>query len=232
MFCIVGKSSSARFIRGAFRDEPSQSPAATAVPLFVAWWERELSGRTLSVACGDSSPERGSPWQNRQVSSSFVNDRTSWPVTQKLYAFAKASTFGGGGISQSEMTEGVSSGTNPLSRLRRQLSRRASPWQNRQVLSSFVNDRRSQPVNHKLYALAKASTFGGGGISQSEMTEGVSSGTNPLSRLRRQLFPFLSPAGDIFPRPGEVFPLRASPWQNQQVSSTPVNGRRSQPINL
>ena len=115
MFCIVGKSSAARFIRGAFRDEPSQSPAATAVPLFVAWWERELSGRTLSVACGDSSPERGSPWQNRQVSSSFVNDRTSWPVTQKLYAFAKASTFGGGGISQSEMTEGVSSGTNPLS---------------------------------------------------------------------------------------------------------------------
>ena len=108
---------------------------------------------------------------------------------------------------------------------------RGSPWQNRQVLSSFVNDRRSQPVNHKLYALAKASTFGGGGISQSEMTEGVSSGTNPLSRLRRQLFPFLSPAGDIFPRPGEVFPLRASPWQNQQVSSTPVNGRRSQPIN-
>ena len=59
----------------------------------------------------------------------------------------------------------------------------------------------------------------------------VAFGTNPLSRLRRQLFPFLSPAGDIFPRPGEVFPLRASPWQNQQVSSTPVNGRRSQPIN-
>ena len=64
---------------------------------------------------GEVFPLRGSPWQNRQVSSSFVNDRTSWPVTQKLYAFAKASTFGGGGISQSEMTEGVSSGTNPLS---------------------------------------------------------------------------------------------------------------------
>ena len=142
------------FYKGRFPGRTlSVSLRSTAVPLFVAWWERELSGRTLSVACGDSSPERGSPWQNRQVSSSFVNDRTSWPVTQKLYAFAKASTFGGGGISQSEMTEGVSSGTNPL------------------------------------------------------------------SRLRRQLFPFLSPAGDIFPRPGEVFPLRGSPWQRGKVSS-------------
>ena len=56
------------------------------------------------------------------------------------------------------------------------------------------------------------------------------SGTNPLIRLRRQLFPFLSPVGDIFPRPGEVFPLRESPWQNRQVSSSPVNGRRSQPL--
>ena len=32
-----------------------------------------IPGRTLSVAYGDSSPERGSPWQNQQVSSSFVN---------------------------------------------------------------------------------------------------------------------------------------------------------------
>ena len=205
MFCIVGKSPSARFTRGAFRDGPSQSPAATAPPKGGAL------GRT-----GKFRPHRSTAGR-------------SLPLSSKLFAFAKASTFGGGGISQSEMTEGVSSGTNPLSRLRRQLSRRASLWQNRQVSSSFVNDRTSWPVTQKLYAFAKASTFGGGGISQSEMTEGVSSGTNPLSRLRRQLFPFLSPDGDIFPRPGEVF-RRESSWQNQQVSSTPVNGRRSQPI--
>ena len=37
--------------------------------------------------------------------------------------------------------------------------------------------------------------------------------------LRRQLFPFLSPGGDIFPRPGEVFPLRWSPWQGREVSA-------------
>ena len=61
------------------------------------------------------------------------------------------------------------------------------------------------------------------------MDSAVVEGENPLSRLRRQLFPFLSPVGDIFPRPGEVF-RRASPWQRGQVSSLWVNGRRSQLI--
>ena len=35
----------------------------------------------------------------------------------------------------------------------------------------------------------------------------------------RQLFPFLSPVGDIFPRPGEVFPLGESLWQGREVSA-------------
>ena len=56
-------------------------------------------------------------------------------------------------------------------------------------------------------------------------------GTNPLSRLRRQLFPFLSPIGDIFPRPGEVF-RRESPWQRGQVSSSFVNGRKKPAVKL
>ena len=51
-------------------------PLRPAVPLFVAWRERGASGKNpLSLAALDSSPERGSPWQNRQVSSSFVNGR-------------------------------------------------------------------------------------------------------------------------------------------------------------
>ena len=33
----------------------------------------------------------------------------------------------------------------------------------------------------------------------------------------RQPFPFLSPFGDIFPRPGEVFPQRESPWHKDEV---------------
>ena len=75
--------------------------------------------------------------------------------------------------------------------------------------------------------------------------ERVAFRTNPLSRLRGEgcfrdeplpsfrfakcQFPFLSPGGVIFPRPGEVF-RRESPWQRGQVSSSFVNGRRSQPI--
>ena len=51
------------------------------------------------------------------------------------------------------------SGTNPLSRLRRQLSRRESPWQRGQVSSSPVNGRRSQPISGKRSAFAKASPF-------------------------------------------------------------------------
>ena len=77
-------------------------------------------------------------------------------------------------------------GTNPLSRLRRQLSRRASPWQNQQVSSTPVNGRRSQPISGKLCALAKASPFRERWHGEA-VTERVDSGTNPLSRLRRQL---------------------------------------------
>ena len=88
---------------------------------------------------------------------------------------------------------------------------------------------RSLPLSCKLYAFAKASPFRERWHGEA-VTERVACGTNPLSRLRRQLFPFLSPVGDIFPRPGEVFPLRESPWQNRQVSSSPVNGRRSLPL--
>ena len=45
---------------GLLPGEPSQSRCARQlVPLFVAWRERVLPGRTLSVAYGDSSPEGG-----------------------------------------------------------------------------------------------------------------------------------------------------------------------------
>ena len=57
----------------------------------------------------------------------------------------------------------------------------------------------------------------------------------PLGRLRRgrtlsvacgdSLFPFLSPNGDIFPRPGEVF-QRASPWQRGKVLRSQVTGMK------
>ena len=122
-----------------------------------------LSGRTLSVACGDSSPEGRALGKEGRFRPHRSTAGRSLPLSCKLYAPAKASPF-------------------------------RERWHGEAV------------------------------------TERDAFRTNPLSRLRRQLFPFLSPGGDIFPRPGEVFPLRWRPWQRGQVSSSFVNGRRSQPI--
>ena len=83
----------------------------------------------------------------------------------------------------------------------------------------------------KLFALAKASPFRERWHGEA-VTERVSSGTNPLSLAALDSsFPFLSPTGDIFPRPGEVF-RRASPWQRGQVSSSFVNGRKNPTVKL
>ena len=80
------------------------------------------------------------------------------PISGKLFAPAKASPFRERWHGEA-VTERVAFGTNPLSRLRRQLSRRESPWQRGQVSSSPVNGRRSQPISGKLFASAKASPF-------------------------------------------------------------------------
>jgi len=117
-----------------------------------------LSGRTLSVAYGDSSPEgRAIGKKGRSRPHSLTAGR-SQPISGKLSAFARASPFRERWHGEA-VTERVVSGTNPLSRLRRQLSRRESPWQRGQVSSSFVNGIRSQPISGKLSALAKASPF-------------------------------------------------------------------------
>ena len=114
-------------------------------PLSLLRWTASSPFCRLSAT---SSPGRGKSFEGRALGKEgkFRPHRStagrSLLLSCKLYAFAKASTFGGGGISQSEMTEGVPSGSDPLSRLRRQLSQRASPWQNQQVSSTPVNGRK------------------------------------------------------------------------------------------
>ena len=44
-------------------------------------------------------------------------------------------------------------------------------------------------------------------------------GPLPSFRFAKCHCPFLSPGGDIFPRPGEVFPLRWRLWQGRKVYS-------------
>ena len=185
------------------------------------------SGRTLSVACGDScspfcrlsatsSPGRGKSFHSGRAlgrTGRFRPHRSTagrrQPISGKLSVLAKASPFRERWHSEA-VTERVASGTNPLSLAALDSSPegralgKEGKFRPHRLLA-----RRSLSLSCKLSALAKASTFGGGGISQSEMTEGVASGTNPLSRLRRQLS------------------RRESPWQNRQVSSSPVNGRKT-----
>ena len=136
------------------------------------------SGRTLSVACGDSCspfcrlPATSSPGRGKSFHSGRALGRTgrsrphrllarrSLPLSCKLFALAKASTFGGGGISQSEMTEGVASGTNPLSLAALDSSPegralgKEGKFRPHRLLA-----RRSLSLSCKLSALAKASPF-------------------------------------------------------------------------
>ncbi len=58
----------------------------------------------------------------------------------------------------------------------------------------------------RLYASAKASTFGGGGISRSEMTERVTCGTNPLSLAALDS----SPEGRALGKKGNSRPHRST----------------------
>ena len=202
-----------------------------------------------------SSPGRGKSFHSGRAlgrTGRFRPHRStagrSLPLSCKLYAPAKASPFRERWHGEA-VTERVASGTtlsvaygdscSPFCRL----SATSSPGRGKSFHSGRALGRtgrfrphrstagRSQPLSCKLFTPAKASPFRERWHGKA-VTERVACGTNPLSRLRRQLFPFLSPVGDIFPRPGEVFPLRESPWQNRQVSSSPVNGRKKPAVKL
>ena len=105
------------------------------------------------------------------------------------------------------------------------LPQRWRPWQKGQLSSSPVNGRKKSADKRKTFRLCQSLSLSGEVARRSRDGEGRFQDEPSQSRCARQLFPFLSPAGDIFPRPGEVF-RRESPWQNQQVSSSPVNGRK------
>ena len=114
----------------------------------------------LSLAALDSSPEgRALGKEGRSRPHSSTAGR-SQPLSCKLYASAKASPFRERWHGEA-VTERVSSGTNPLSRLRRQLSRRESPWQRGQVSSSFVNGRKKPAVKLQTFRLCQSLSLSG-----------------------------------------------------------------------
>ena len=109
----------------------------------------------------------------------------------------------------------VSSGANPLSRLRRQLSRRESPWQRGQVSSSPVNGRKKPAVKLQTFRLCQSLHLRGRWhFAKRNDGRGFFRDEPSQSRCARQLS------------------RRESPWQNRQVSSSFVNGRKKSVVKL
>ena len=160
------------------------------VPLFVAWRERVLPGRTLSVAYGDSSPEGRALGREGKFRPHQSTARRSLLISAKLYAPAKASPFRERWHGEA-MTERVCFRGNPFRHFA--LRNATSPeggglgkeGKSRPYRSTA---RRSQLVSAKLYAPAKASPFRqrwhGGAV-----TERVASGGTLSVSLRSTALP-------------------------------------------
>ena len=174
---------------GCFRDEPSQSPAATASSPFCRLPATSSPGRGKSF----EGRALGKEGRSRPYSSTAGR---SLPLSCKLYASAKASPFRerwhGGAV-----TERVAFGMNPLSRLRRQLSRRESPWQRGQVSSLPVNGRKKPAVKQQTFRLCQSLSLSGEVARRSRDGEG---------RFRDE--PSQSPTATALPK-GEPLAKRA-----------------------
>ena len=115
-----------------------------------------LSGRTLSVSLRSTAlPSGRALGKEGRFRPHRSTAGRSLPLSSKLFAPAKASPFRERWHGKA-VTERVAPGTNPLSRLRRQLSRRESPWQNQQVSSSPVNGRKKPAVKQQTFRLCQS----------------------------------------------------------------------------
>ena len=139
-----------------------------------------LPGRTLSVAYGDSSPEGRALGKKGNSRPHLSTAGRSQPISGKLFALAKASPFRERWHGEA-VTERVAFGKNPLSLAAldsspegRALGKEGKSRPHRSTAG------RSQPLNCKLYASAKASPFRERWHGKA-VTERVAFGKNPLS---------------------------------------------------
>ena len=170
------------------------------------WWR----GRTLSVACGDSSPEGRALGKKGNSRSHRSTAGRSLPLSCKLYASAKASPFRERWHGEA-VTERVNFGTNPFRHfaLRNasppfcRLAATSSPGRGKSFHSGgglgkegrspphSSTARRSQLISAKLFAPAKASPFRERWHGEA-VTERVAYRThtrkNSPRRLRREFF--------------------------------------------
>ena len=119
-------------------------------------------------------------------------------------------------------------GKNPLSRLRRQLSRRESPWQRGQVSSSFVNGRKKPAVKLQTFRLCQSLSLSGEVARRSRDGEGCLPGqtlsvaygdSSPKGRAlgkEGKFRPHSSTAGGSQPISGKLFAFaKASPFRER-----------------
>ena len=177
------------------RDEPSQSPTVTASSPFCRLPATSSPGRGKSF----EGRALGKEGRSRPYSSTAGR---SLPISAKLFAFAKASPFRERWHGEA-VTERVAFGTNPLSRLRRQLA----------PLFVACGERgasRTNPFRH--FALRNATSPEGGGL-----------GKEGRSR------PHPSTAGRSLPLSGKLYaPAKASPfrerWHGEAVTERVLPG--------
>ena len=166
-------------------DKPSQSPAATSSP-----------GRGKSFHSGDALGKEGRSRPHRLLA------RKSLPLSCKLFALAKASPFRERWHGEA-VTERVAFRNKPSqSRCARQLSRRASPWQNRRVSSSIRQRQEEASVKLQTFRLCQSLSLSGEVARRSRDGEGCFRDEPSQSRCARQLVPLfvayrrhLPPAG-------------------------------------
>ena len=103
----------------------------------------------------------------------------------------------------------VAFGTNPLSRLRRQLSRRESPWQRGQVSSLFVNGRKKPADKRKTFRLCQSLSLSGEVARRSRDGEGCFRDEPSQSPTATASSPFCRLAATSSPGRGKSFEGRA-----------------------
>ena len=173
---------------------PSISPSRTPLPRRRCKQKRERSPRFFKKLCKKRPVHPHGPFFVCRIDAGrgMVLGRT---LSVSLCSTARSPFC--------RLAGEVAFGTNPLSRLRRQLSRRESPWQRGQVSSLFVNGRKKPAVKQQTFRPCQSLSLSGEVARRSRDGEG---------RFRDEPLPSFRFAKCHLPR-------RWSPWQKGQLSS-------------
>ena len=149
---------------------PSISPSRTPLPRRRCKQKRERSPRFFKKLCKKRPVHPHGPFFVCRIDAGrgMVLGRT---LSVSLCSTARSPFC--------RLAGEVAFGTNPLSRLRRQLSRRESPWQRGQVSSLFVNGRKKPAVKQQTFRPCQSLSLSGEVARRSRDGEGLLPGRTP-----------------------------------------------------